>query len=341
MLHRTLPCFLLAALLVSAAQAADQPVDADILLRGGTIMDGSGGQPSVGDVAIRGQRIVAVGRFPTGKVGQTIDCQGLVVAPGFIDLHNHSDFPILKDATRPSVNYLTQGCTTIVTGNCGGGQLDVGKYLAQLDKLGAGVNVVHLIPAGALRNKVLGSVKRSPTGEELQDMRKLAERGMQDGAWGMSTGLIYVPGAYADTDEIAALAEVVARHGGIYASHIRGEGATLLDAVQEALEIGRRSKAPVHISHFKCMGRPYWGSVRAAAKLIEQAREKGQTVTADQYPYIASSTSLSAMLLPSADREGGKRAVQQRLKDPQQAPEAARGHGPQSETPQPHPSGQL
>ncbi len=293
-------------------------------LKGGTLYDGSGQRPFVGDLLLEGGRIVAVGTaeqpLASPEAERTIDCEGLIVTPGFIDLHNHSDFPILQAATRDGRNYLTQGCTTLVTGNCGGGQVDVRKYLQQLDEHGIGVNVVHLVPAGAVRNQVLGAINRPPADEELRQMQRLVEEGMQAGAFGMSTGLIYVPGAYADTAEIASLAAIAGKHGGIYASHIRGEGKTLLDAVTEAIEIGKQGKLPVHISHFKASGRDYWGGVRPASQLIEKAREAGQTVTADQYPYTASSTSLAAMVLSSAAREGSSKDLANRLNDEQKLP---------------------
>jgi N-acyl-D-aspartate/D-glutamate deacylase len=320
-------CLRLALLIGSAgltsAQAVE-PVDADVLLAGGAILDGSGGPAVKGDIAIRGERIVAVGAFARGKIGRTIDCSGLAIAPGFIDLHNHSDFPILKRETRPAVNYLSQGCTTLVTGNCGGGQLKVADYLAAIDNSGAGTNIVHLVPHGAVRSSVMGKDKRAPTADELAKMERLVEQCMQDGAWGMSTGLIYVPSVFAETDELIALSRVVARHGGIYASHIRGEGETLLDAVEEALRIGREARLPVHVSHFKASGRPYWGAVRVAARRIEEARAAGHRVTADQYPYVASSTSLEAMLLPAWAREGEAKDVLARLKDERQLPKIRR-----------------
>jgi N-acyl-D-amino-acid deacylase len=304
---------------VAALAADEKPVSADLLLRGGTLLDGSGEKGVGGDLAVTGDKIVAVGKFPQGKFRRVIDCQGLVIAPGFIDLHNHSDEPILQPKTRPAANYLTQGCTTMVTGNCGGGHVDVGDFLAKLEKQGCGTNIVHLVPHGSLRAKVMGRVQRAPTPTELKKMLALVERGMKDGAWGMSTGLIYVPSVYAETDEIIALAKVVAAHGGIYASHIRGESETLLDAIDEALRIGKEAKLPVHVSHFKASGRPYWGSIRIAAKRIEEARAAGQRVTADQYPYIASSTSLSATVLPSWALEGGEKEMIARLKDPTQS----------------------
>jgi N-acyl-D-aspartate/D-glutamate deacylase len=296
---------------------ADEPVAYDVLLRGGLLFDGTGQQPRVGDVALAGDRIVAVGRLDAQRARRIVECDGLYICPGFIDLHNHSDSAILQPATRDAANYLTQGCTTLVTGNCGGGKAEVGEYLQALDRNGVGVNIVHLLPHGALRSQVMGNVNRAPTDDELAHMRQRTAQAMRDGAWGMSTGLIYVPSAYADTDELVALAQVVAQHGGIYASHIRGEGQTLLDAVDEAIAIGRRAQLPVHIAHFKASGQPYWGSVRAAAARIEQARASGLQVTADQYPYTASSTSLSAMLLPSEQREGSRDDLIRRAKDPQ------------------------
>jgi N-acyl-D-amino-acid deacylase len=294
------------------------PVDADILLRGGQILDGTGSPAYPGDVAIVGDKIVAVGEIVPGRVGETIDCTGLIVAPGFIDLHNHSDESIVAAETRTAENYIRQGCTTLVTGNCGGGAVDVEKYLADIDAHGAGTNIAHLIPHGSTRALVLERRQVDPTPEELAKMQELVDRGMRAGAWGMATGLIYIPGAYSKIDELAAMTEVVGRHGGIYASHIRSEDSALLDAVSEAIEIGRRANTPVHISHFKASGKPYWGMVRASAKLVEDAQATGQKVTADQYPYTASSTSLEAMLLPDWAREGGREATMARLADPAQ-----------------------
>lgn len=305
-------------LLVPALKAnaqAPAPVDADILLRGGQILDGTGSPARPGDVAIAGDRIVAVGEFIPGRIGETIDCTGLIVAPGFIDLHNHSDESIVADETRTAENYIRQGCTTLVTGNCGGGAVEVGKYLDEIDAQGAGTNVAHLIPHGSTRAIILGRRQVDPTPEELAKLQELVDRGMREGAWGMATGLIYIPGAYSKIDELSAMTVPVGQHGGIYASHIRSEDNALLDAVGEAIEIGRRASTPVHISHMKASGKPYWGMVRAAAKLVEDAQAAGQRVTADQYPYTASSTSLEAMLLPDWAREGGREATMARLAD--------------------------
>ena len=306
--------------LLAAAGRAETPVQADILLENGTLYDGTGRPPQPGNVAIKGDRIAAVGQFEAGDAERRIDCTGLAIAPGFIDLHNHSDASesLLAEGNRGAANYLLQGCTTIVTGNCGGGRGDVAEYLDEIDSGGVGINVVHLIPHGAVRREVLGDRRVDPTPEQLANLCQRVDQGMKAGAWGMSTGLIYVPSSYGKLEELAAMAERVAAHDGIYASHIRSEGAGLIDAVQEALEIGRRSGAPVHVSHFKVTGQPYWGTVRVAARMIEDARMAGQTVTADQYPYIATSTSLGALMLPSWAREGGFDETAARLQDPQQ-----------------------
>lgn len=330
-------CLIGAALILSSHPAMSEPtgpVDADVLLVGGTVIDGSGNPGKTGDVAIRGDRIVAVGQFETGRVGRTISCVGLIIAPGFIDLHNHSDSsitvkdpetgesqpsrPILAEATRSAACYLTQGCTTLVTGNCGGGAVDVGEYYAAIEATPPGVNVAQLLPQGALRGKVIGQTRRAPTDKELRQMRRLARRAMEEGAWGMSTGLQYVPGSFADVEELGAIAQVVGEWDGFYASHIRDEGDRLIEAIEEAIEVGRLGNLPVHISHLKASKRRNWGKVRAAAALIEKMRDEGRRVTADQYPYDASSTSIAAMLLPDEEREGGSQALIERLNDPQQ-----------------------
>ncbi|MBL8829255.1 MAG: amidohydrolase family protein [Planctomycetaceae bacterium] len=303
----------LALLLLCIPLAAQERVD--ILLQGGTIYDGTTAEPRTGNVAIKGNRLVAVGEFDAKLAEVVIDCTGLVVCPGFIDLHTHSDRSITDPVGRANVNFLTQGCTTIVTGNCGFGPVDVAKYFSEIDSAGAGTHVIHMLPHGSLREAVMGKTRRDPTVEEIEQLCKLADKAMVDGAYGMTTGLIYVPGIYSKTDEIVAVAKVVARHGGIYGSHIRGEGATLLDAVREAIEIGKQAELPVHVSHFKASGNRVWGTLRAAGQIIEQARSAGQRVTADQYPYTASSTSLEATLLPAWAREGGREKIKERLED--------------------------
>lgn len=301
--------------------AAAQPPDGrvDIVLLNGTIHPGDGSEPSVGHVAIRDGRIVMVGAGDIPEADVRIDCTGMVISPGFIDLHNHSDDPILERDTRANINYLLQGCTTVVTGNCGMGPVNAGKYLDAIDQNGAGTHIAHLLPQGSLRSEVMGKGAGKPSVAQLEQMRALADKAMLDGVFGMSTGLIYIPGTLTDTEELIEIARIVSRHHGIYVSHIRGEGAELVPSVQEAIRIGKEAGLPVHVSHFKASGKLYWGTLRLAVEQIEQARAQGMKVTADQYPYTASSTSLEATLLPSWSREGGRTALEERLKDAETA----------------------
>jgi N-acyl-D-aspartate/D-glutamate deacylase len=275
----------------------------------------------VADLGIKGDKIQAIGDLERlgGKV--TIQAKGMLLAPGFIDLHNHSDFPILRKGLRENLAYLTQGCTTIVTGNCGSGHVDLGSFFGRLAKKGTGTNVAHLIPHGSLRKRAMGGdFNRRPSKKELARMRSLATEAMRDGAFGMSTGLIYTPGAFASTEEIIKIAKVVGKQGGIYASHIRGEGDHLLEAVAEAIYIGKKARLPVHISHFKASTPPNWGKVRCSSAMVEEARKNGRKVTVDQYPYRASSTSLGALVMPAWVREGTDADVKKRLEDPKILP---------------------
>jgi N-acyl-D-aspartate/D-glutamate deacylase len=308
----------LSTILLLALPAADKPIDADIVIRGATLIDGSGKPGQVGDLAIKGDRIVGVGSFTVAGSPKVIEGKGLIAAPGFIDLHTHSDYPLQKPATRANLNYLMQGVTTIVTGNCGSGPTDVAAYFKTLETGGIGSNVIHQVPHNDVRAKVMGNANRLPTADELKKMEGLVDQGMKDGAWGLSTGLIYNPGTYAKTDEIIALAKVAARHGGFYASHMREEGVGVLAAIDEALTIGREAKLPVHISHLKASGRRAWGKSADEIAMIEKARKAGQDVTADQYPYMASSTSLRATVVPPRFREGTNKDFLARLDDPEQ-----------------------
>jgi predicted amidohydrolase YtcJ len=310
---------LLAALIV-AAHAHAAPIEADWVFRNGLVVDGTGAPGRRADVAVRGGRVVSIGRVEPGPGAKVVDASGLVVAPGFIDLHSHSDGSILGETNRHNRNYLAQGVTTVVTGNCGSGPTDVGAFLGRVDKQGAGTNVIHLVPQGAVRREVLGTSPKRADADALRKMERLVAKGMEDGAWGMSSGLIYVPSQYADTAELTALARVVAKHGGIYASHIRDEGEGLLGAIDEAIAIGRDAGLPVQVSHLKASGKASWGLIREACARIEAARAAGVTVTADQYPYIASSTSLAAMVLPDWAVRDGTDAFRTIAADPARGP---------------------
>jgi len=266
------------AFIVAISLLAADPVSADLVLRGGTVYDGSNAEGTIGDVAIKGDRVVAVGKFDVAGSPRFIECNGLIVAPGFIDLHSHGDSGIVRPRTRQNANFLMQGCTTVVTGNCGSGPTDVGEYFRKIDADGAGTNVLHLLPHGSLRNRVMqGDPNRPPSPDELAKMKELADKAMRDGACGMATGLIYVPGSFSKTDELIAIAQVVAKHGGFYASHIRNESTQLLESLDEILKIGREAKLPVHVSHIKASGRAAWGLAPDAIKTLRDARAAVRT----------------------------------------------------------------
>ena len=309
----------LALLAVSLAADPKAP-DTNVVIRNATIHDGTGGKPITGDVHIKGDRIAAVGAVGKIDGAKEIDGKDLVVCPGFIDLHTHCDSGVQNDKTKANKNYVTQGCTTVVTGNCGSGPVDVAAYFKTLDKQGIGTNVIHLATHNSIREAVMKNENRKPSEAEQQKMEALVDRAMNDGAWGLSTGLIYNPGTYSETVEIVGLAKAAAKHGGFYASHIRDEGSGLLTAIEEAIKIGADGGCPVHISHIKASGKAAHGMSTRAVELIEAARKKGQAVTADQYPYIASSTSLRATVVPSRYREGTQKDIIARLDDPTTGP---------------------
>ncbi len=293
----------------------------DIIITNGTVYDGTGNAPVRTDIGITAGHIAAMGGKLSKKGATVIDAGNLIVAPGFIDIHTHCDSRILKDSMNTVKNFLTQGVTTVVTGNCGSGRYDVGKFFHQLDSAGTGPNIVHLIGHGRIRNKVMGNEDREPTPAELGEMKKMVAEGMKEGAAGISTGLFYTPGVYSSTSELAELARVVKEYDGFYATHMRDESnytIGLEEAVKEAITIGEQTGIRVEISHLKALGKPVWGISGKIGTLIEEARNRGVHVFADQYPYNASSTGLSSAIVPAWAQAG--RQMKQRLTDPQLLP---------------------
>jgi N-acyl-D-amino-acid deacylase len=312
----------LASLFLALPAVAAEPKapDTNVVFRNATIHAGTGAPGVKGDVHVKGDKIVAVGKVGKIEGATEIDATGLVICPGFIDLHTHCDSGLTGKTGRANKNYVTQGCTTAVTGNCGSGPVDAGKFFKTLEEGGVGTNVIHLATHNSIRDRAMGNENRAPTADEQKKMEELVDQAMKDGAWGLSTGLIYNPGTYAKTEEIVALAKVAAGHGGLYASHIRNESGALLDAIEEAVTIGREAGCRVHVSHIKASGKAVWGKSADAVALVESHRKKGLEVTADQYPYVASSTNLRATLFPAKYREGSGKDFVARLDDPTVGP---------------------
>lgn len=290
------------------------PPQYDLMIANGTIVDGSGAPAFESDIAIVGDEIVAIGDLDESATLRVIDASGLVVAPGFIDLHNHADRNIRKS---PGIeNYLHQGVTTILTGNCGNSPVHLDEYFQSVEETGIALNLGLLIGHNDTREEVMGNANRAPTPEEQEQMNALIKAAMDAGAFGMSTGLIYLPGTYSETDEIIALARVVSAEGGIYASHIRNEFDLVVNAIEEAITIGREAGLPVQISHFKVADNTMWGDSTITLGLVESARAEGLDVTVDQYPYTAGSTGL-INVIPAWARAGSKEDFQARLDDPE------------------------
>lgn len=322
----------------------------DVVFKRARVLDGTGAPWFEADVAVKDGFIVRVGRAE-GEAARVIDAGGRkYLAPGFIDAHSHSDLPLVVNPTADSK--VMQGVTLEVIGQCGssgaprnmglrmdpdetpseaGAEVpewtDMASYMEVLESQGVSVNVAPLVGHGTVRRQVMGTERRAPTPEELEKMKTLVAQAMEQGAFGLSTGLIYVPGTYAATDEVVELAKIASSYGGKYFTHIRNEGPRLLEAVQEAITIGMEAGLPVQISHFKAMGEPNWGKVKDSIALVEKAREDGLDITADQYPYTASSTGLASSV-PSSAWSGGRGL--ERLKDPaqrRQILDALKAHG--------------
>jgi N-acyl-D-amino-acid deacylase len=287
---------------------------ADVLIKNGRILDGTGNSWFRGDVAIKDGKISKIGLLQNLQAAKVIDARGLIVAPGFIDVHTHIEGDELKNPTAD--NFLFDGVTTVVTGNCGSSNTDLASYWRRLDSIRLSINVATLVGHNDVRKAVIGTANRQPTEEEMQRMESLVQKAMQDGAVGFSTGLIYIPGTYAKTDEVLRLAKVASRYGGVYASHMRDEGDSVTEAIAEALYIGKEAGMPVEISHFKLSGQQNWGRSKETVPMIIRAREQGIDVTIDQYPYTASSTNLGT-LLPDEILADGQDSIRSRLQRPE------------------------
>jgi N-acyl-D-amino-acid deacylase len=295
-------------LLVSPALFA---ANYDVLIRHARVIDGTGNPWFHADVGIKDGKIAAIGRLD-GPAAKTIDAAERVLAPGFIDVHTHIEDDIEK--VPRADNFLLDGVTSVITGNCGGSNLNLAEWFAKLDTLGIGINVGSLIGHNTVRAEVMGTANRGATPEEIQRMQALIEKAMEDGAVGFSTGLIYIPGTYASTEEVVALAKAAGKHGGTYASHMRDEGEHVLEAITEAVTVGREAGMPVELSHFKIDNRRLWGMSDMSIALVEKFRREGVDVVVDQYPYDHSSTNLG-ITLPSWALADGREKIRDRLED--------------------------
>ncbi|MBS1530190.1 MAG: D-aminoacylase [Bacteroidetes bacterium] len=285
----------------------------DIILRNGNVIDGAGNPWFYGDVGIIKDKVVTIGNLSDAKASKIIDVSGLIVAPGFIDVHTHIEGD--EKNTPTADNFIYDGVTTVITGNCGISEVDLGKYFRHLDSVKLSVNVGSLIGHNDVRRAVLGEAAVTPDSAQLKKMEDIVEQAMRDGAMGFSTGLIYTPGLYSKTPEVVALAKAAAKYHGVYTSHMRNESDKIFAAINEAIDIGREANMPVEISHFK-VGLPNWGKSDQMIAMVDKARQEGLDVTVDQYPYTASSTTLN-VLLPDWLLDGGRDSVLKRLADPQ------------------------
>ncbi len=303
--------------LTATAFAQGLAADVELLVKDARVVDGTGSPWFVSDVAVDDGHIVAMAVGLDVEADQVINAAGRVLAPGFIDVHTHVESSDSRDGLERfprADNFLLDGVTTIITGNCGGSEIDVGAYSERLS--GLGINVATFVGHNSVRRTVIGLDNRAPTAGELVQMRALVDKAMQDGAVGFSTGLLYVPGTYATTREVIDLARVAAQYGGVYASHIREQGAKLHDSIDEAVQVGREAGMPVQISHFKVKGRTRWGTIGDPIELVESYRREGVDVVIDAYPYERASTNLGVNM-PRWAVSGGSADIAARIEDPE------------------------
>jgi dihydroorotase/N-acyl-D-amino-acid deacylase len=312
---RLLTSVLLAGPLALAVVVRAQPPAFDLVITNGLIVDGTGAAWYRGDVGIRGDTIVAVAPRLEAPAARRIDAAGRVVAPGFIDIHTHSRRGIFDVPTAD--NYVRQGVTTVMEGPDGSSPLPLAAFLQKLDGLRKSLNIGSFVGQGSIRSEVIGNADRKATPEELKQMVALVEQAMKDGAFGLSTGLFYVPGAFTPLEEVVELARVAGRYGGIHKSHQRDEASRVIESFRETIAIGEQGGLPTQATHAKIVGKANWGRSVDVLKLVDDARGRGVDMTIDQYPYTASSTSVSAALLPAWALEGGREAQRKRLTDPE------------------------
>ena len=299
---------------VGLVTAQAQVTRYDLILRNARIVDGTGTPWFRADVAITGDTITRVAPGITGQAAREIDVAGLVVSPGFIDIHTHARRGLSATPTAP--NYVRQGVTTVIEGPDGSSPVPLRPFLDSLEALPKSVNIGSYIGQGSIRTRVIGAEDRRASAEEMRQMEALVDEGMRDGAFGLSTGLFYVPGAFTPTDEVVALARVAGRLGGSHVSHQRDDAAKLLDSIRETIRIGEEGGLPTQVTHNKVIGKPNFGRSVDALRLIDEARARGVDVTSDQYPYTASSTSVSSALLPAWALEGSAAEQNARFKNP-------------------------
>ena len=291
----------------------------DVIIRNGRVIDGTGNPWFLADVALDGDRIAAIGDLGAATGVREIDATGLYVTPGFIDAHSHAGPGLATAGLSHGEPLLAQGLTTVVINPDGGGPVDLARQRSELLRDGLGVNTAQLVPHGSIRRAILGAEDRAPTAGEMEEMRGLVRRGMEEGAFGLSSGTFYVPGSYSNPDEIVELAQVVATFGGAYTSHIRDESdysVGLVAALEEVIDVARRAGIPSVITHVKAMGPRVWGFGTVITRRIEAARDEGIEVYTDQYPYAASATSLAAALLPRWSQAGGTDSLMARFDRP-------------------------
>lgn len=314
-MKRTIAFGFVCALTICAQQRVD------VLVRGGTVVDGTGAPGRIADVGLQGDRIVFLGNASTAHVvaAREIDARGLIVSPGFIDPHTHTLGDLSSVKHHGNENYLFQGVTTVLTGNDGGGPLNTGAILAKWTEDGIGTNAALYVGFGSVRTEVLGNADVTPNPEQLERMRGMVKKSMEEGALGLSTGLFYSPQNFSKTPEVVEMAKSAAALGGVYDSHMRDESSYslgLLGSIAETIQIAREAHIPVNISHIKALGVDVWGQSKEAIAMIRKARAEGLHVTADQYPYSASGTSLTASLIPAWAQDGGTKAMIARFDDP-------------------------